>query len=192
MSRLIQQYCWHSYLWRGISYIPLKAKLCLGFLEPWILCVYSQHSFSCFTLRKASLFITGGCSDVVRLAIAQRLPGDNLSSLVPVMERFLVCVGFLLFPLSLLARDISVLEYINLCSRRIRIEVYVSQGKGHRLIDRADDQKKLAFLLSSSMLWVLQQADILSYRITSTDGTFYLPSVFRFTGISYVIEHAQS
>lgn len=28
-------------------------------------------------------------SDVVRLAIAQRLPGDNLSSLVPVMERFL-------------------------------------------------------------------------------------------------------
>jgi hypothetical protein len=28
-------------------------------------------------------------SDVVRLAIAQLLPGDNLSSLVPVMERFL-------------------------------------------------------------------------------------------------------
>jgi len=28
-------------------------------------------------------------SDLVRLAIAQLLPGDNLSSLVPVMERFL-------------------------------------------------------------------------------------------------------
>lgn len=49
-----------------------------------------------FLTKTGVCCFNGGCSDVVRLAIAQLLPGDNLSSLVPVMERFLVRVGTLL------------------------------------------------------------------------------------------------
>jgi hypothetical protein len=54
--------------------------------------LFSINSFSSLLFSRRVLFAV--CSKSVRDAIADCLPNHNLSSLVPVLERFVVCISF--------------------------------------------------------------------------------------------------